>query len=186
VPKLYGADDAIHFAMRADNFVDQGDAERGSCEKGYEALMGLPRYELPSFLTGRVTSQKYSRWLTHKAATHAKRDRKRLPSTVVISDYKQKMHKAVCGSDGIDWYTGEKLDWEKIGTYNNDQSKANRSHYKAGLALLPTIDHVLGENSVYDFVICGWRTNDAKNDLNLVEFLDVCRKVVARHGSASL
>ena len=148
--------------------------------------MASLHYELPPFLTGRVSKEKYSRWLAHKAATHAKRDRERLPSIVVISDYKQKIHKAVCASDGIDWYTGERLEWEKIGTYNNDESKANRSHYKAGLALLPTVDHVLGENSVYDFVICGWRTNGAKNDLNLLEFLDVCRKVVARHGSAHL
>jgi len=87
---------------------------------------------------------------------------------------------------GTDWYTGEQLEWEKIGTYSNEESRANRSRYKAGLALLPTVDHVLGEDNVYDFVICGWRTNDAKNDLNLKEFLDVCRKVVARHGSANL
>jgi hypothetical protein len=148
--------------------------------------MASPSYEFPPFLNGRVTKQKYNTWLAHKAKAHVKRDRKRLSSTVTTSDYKQKIHRAVCTSGGIDWYTGENLEWEKISTYDNDESKTHRSHYKAGLALLPTVDHVSGEGNVYDFVICGWRTNDAKNDLNLQEFLDVCRKVLARHGSANL
>lgn len=144
------------------------------------------RYHFPAFLEGKVSKETYDRWLQHKARTHAKRDRKRLSSPVEITLYKQKIHAAVCASDGMDWYTGEMLDWHLIGTYNNDDSKAGRSKYKAGLALLPTADHVLGENNAYDFVVCGWRTNDAKNDLSLPEFLDVCRKVVARHGSANL
>jgi hypothetical protein len=148
--------------------------------------MAIPHYDLPGFLESRVTVKKYRNWLSHKAAAHAKRDRKRLPTPVILSLYKQKIHDAVQASGGVDWYTGENLEWEKISTYSNDDSKAGRSHYKASLALLPTADHVLGENDVYDFVICGWRTNDAKNDLNLQDFLDVCRKVVARHGSASL
>ena len=143
-------------------------------------------YKFPPFLDGRVTKQKYQNWLGKKAAAHAKRDRKRLTSPVVLSLYKRMIHDAVCASDGLDWYTGEALNWEKIGTYNNDESKAGRSHYKARLALLPTADHVLGEDGVYDFVICAWRTNDAKNDLNLLEFLDVCRKVVAHCGSVHL
>ncbi len=143
-------------------------------------------YEFPPFLEGRVTKQKYLNWLGKKAAAHVKRDRKRLTSPVILSLYKRMIHKAVCASGGKDWYTGENLEWEKIGTYNNDESKAGRSHYKARLALLPTADHVLGEDDAYDFVICGWRTNDAKNDLNLLEFLDVCRKVVAHRGATTL
>jgi hypothetical protein len=148
--------------------------------------MAVPRYDFPAFLEGRVAKDKYSRWLHRKAAAHARRDRKRLLVSVELSAYKQKIHAAVCHSAGIDWYTGENLEWEKISSYNNDESKLNRSKYKAGLGLLPTVDHVLGETGVYDFVICGWRTNDAKNDLNLQEFLDVCRKVIARHGSSNL
>ena len=145
--------------------------------------MASATYKLPPFLEGRVTGAKYRDWLGKKAAVHARRDRKRLTSTVVLSLYKRLIHEAVCSSNGLDWYTGEALEWEKIGTYNNDESKAGRSRYKAGLALLPTADHVLGENGAYDFVICGWRTNDAKNDLGLNEFLEVCRKVVAHRGA---
>ncbi len=89
------------------------------------------------------------------------------------------MHAAICASQGRDYYTGEDLHWELIGTYDNEQSKADRSTYKAGLALLPTIDHVLMEDGTYDFVVCAWRTNDAKNDMSHAEFIALCRRVVA-------
>ena len=148
--------------------------------------MTSPRYDLPAFLQSRVAVEKYRRWLHRKAAAHVRRDRKRLPTPLELSLYKQKIHQAVLQSDGVDWYTGEALEWEKISSYDNAEFKLNRSKYKAGFALLPTVDHVLGETEAFDFVICGWRTNDAKNDLNLQEFLEVCRKVIARHGSANL
>jgi hypothetical protein len=144
--------------------------------------MPLQQYPFPDFLEGRVTTQQYGRWLQRKAAAHVKRDRKRLSIPVVLSTYKRLIHTAVCTSGGVDWYTGEPLLWELISTYDNEKSKADRSHYKAGFALLPTIDHVLGDDGKYDFVICGWRTNDAKNDLSLDEFLTVCQLVLARHG----
>ena len=144
--------------------------------------MAAPRYELPDFLDGRVTKENYVRWLHRKAVAHVKRDRLRLPQAITNTVYKQQIHAAVCGSKGLDWYTGEALDWEKISTYDNVQSKAERSIYKAGFALLPTVDHVLRPDGAYDFVICGWRTNDAKNDMSLVEFLKLCRLVIDRHG----
>lgn len=142
----------------------------------------LQRNELPPFLVGRVTREAYARWLHRKAVAHVKRDRLRLAGPISTSGYKQQIHAAVCASNGADWYTGEPLAWEIISTYNNDESKADRSAYKARFAHLPTVDHVLREDGAYDFVICGWRTNDAKNDLSLGEFLDVCRRVLARHG----
>lgn len=139
-------------------------------------------YQLPEFLAGRVTRDVYVRWLHRKAAAHVKRDRLRMVGKIANAAYKQQIHAAVCGSGGLDWYTGEPLNWEKISTYDNASSKADRSVYKAGFALLPTVDHVLRLDGAYDFVICGWRTNDAKNDLSLTEFLKLCRLVIARHG----
>lgn len=144
--------------------------------------MAAPRYELPEFLNGRVTKEHYVRWLHRKAMAHVKRDRLRLDAQITNTIYKQQIHAAVCASDGLDWYTGEPLAWDKISTYDNEQSKADRSLYKARFALLPTVDHVLRLDGAYDFVICGWRTNDAKNDLSLTEFLKLCRLVIARHG----
>lgn len=89
------------------------------------------------------------------------------------------MHAAVVASKGLDHYTGEALDWHLIGTYCNESSKAGRSVYKATMALLPTLDHVLMEDGQWDFVVCAWRTNDAKNDLSHSEFVELCRKVVS-------
>jgi hypothetical protein len=43
------------------------------------------------------------------------------------------------------------------------------------------VDHVLLDDGRYDFVICGRRTNDAKNDLCHAEFIELCRRVMAHH-----
>ena len=136
-------------------------------------------YALPAFLAGRLSEEAYVRWLRRKCAAHVKRDRKRSAHAITGLDYRAKMHAAVRASAGRDFYTGEPLAWELIGSYSNDDSKAGRSTYKAGLALLPTVDHVLMEDGTYDFVVCAWRTNDAKNDLSHAEFIDLCRRVVA-------
>ena len=135
-------------------------------------------YKLPEFLTGRIEKPTYVKWLARKASTHAKRDRSRLGRTISVQSYKQAIHNAVETSKGVDWYTGEILEWEKISSYDNALAKKHRSNYKASLALLPTVDHVLNSEGNYDFVICSWRTNDSKNDLSLAEFISLCKKVI--------
>ena len=42
----------------------------------------------------------------------------------------------------------------------------------------PTVDHVSDGLGSANFKICGWRTNDTKNDLEMSEFLSVCRAVL--------
>lgn len=143
------------------------------------------RYLLPRFLEGRVALAVYRKWLQAKAQAHVIRDRKR-GQTVTVSGYKQQIHAAVQASLGHDWYTGEALEWERISTYDNAKSKAQRSAYKATMALLPTVDHVLAEDGTYEFVICGWRTNDAKNDMSVAEFVELSRRVVAHHERQAL
>jgi hypothetical protein len=139
------------------------------------------RYELPAFLKGKIEEETYIRWLRRKAAAHVKRDRKRCTYEIMGEHYRFLIHKAVTGSRGRDHYTGEDLHWELLSTYDNEASRADRSTYKATLALLPTVDHVSGADGRYDFVICAWRTNDAKNDLSHDEFVGLCRRVVAYH-----
>ena len=130
-----------------------------------------------------ISPARYWRWLARKAATHCKRDRRRIANnSITIANYKQLIHNAVCKSGGFDWYTGEELQWDLLSKYNNEESKARKSIYKSEFALLPTVDHVFVTSGKYDFVICGLRTNDAKNDLNLEEFVALCRRVIARHG----
>lgn len=147
------------------------------------------KHEFPPFLNGVVTPAKYELWLGRKATAHVRRDRKRRYSKAKRSLYKEAIHAAVRKSKWHDTYTGEKLDWKLISTYNNKDAKAGGHAYKAKFALLPTVDHVDAGATEASFVICGWRTNDAKHDLSLPEFLNLCEKAllhaghtVTRHG----
>jgi hypothetical protein len=140
------------------------------------------KYELPAFLVGVVGQDDYELWLRRKAQAHVKRDRKRGNEAAIGERYRNAIHLAVLASNGLDVYTGEALDWTLISKYDNDESKENGRHYKAGFALLPTVDHVGDGLGAAEFCICGWRTNDAKNDLELSEFLSLCQSVLEHHG----
>src|SRR5208283_344918 len=136
------------------------------------------KYQLPATLVGAVGQTVYERWLARKAIAHVKRDRKRGNSDAAIEAYKTAIHKAVELSKGLDVYTGEKLRWDLISTYNNEASRTGRRNYKATLALLPTVDHIGDGLGTADFKICAWRTNDAKGDLDYADFVELCRRVV--------
>lgn len=141
-------------------------------------------FDLPAFLDGVVTREAYVRWLQRKAAAHVRRDRKRGNGSASVSEYKRAIHDAVCASRGRDAYTDEDLDWDLISKYDNDESRQGRRGYKAKFALLPTVDHVGDGTGPADFRICAWRTNDAKGDLTLKEFVALCARVLAVNGSA--
>ena len=134
------------------------------------------KYQLPTFLVGVVSQEIYSKWLNSKTQTHLKRDKKLNPNASGKS-YKESIHQAVLQSNGKDAYTGEDLNWKLINQYDNTKSKLLGRTYKHQFALLPTLDHV-SERSSINFDICSWRTNDAKNDLSIQEFIELCRKVV--------
>lgn len=85
-------------------------------------------------------------------------------------------------SGGRDVYTGELLDWSLLSKYSNDESKMQGRVYKKRLAALPTLDHVDDGRGAPNFVITSWRTNDAKHDLDMVEFLALCQTVLRHHG----
>jgi hypothetical protein len=140
-------------------------------------------FNLSAFLDGVVTREAYVRWLQRRAATHLRRDRKRGNQSGSVSEYKRAIHQAVCASGGRDAYTGEGLDWGLISKYDNDESKQGRRSYKARFALLPTVDHVGDGTGPADFKICSWRTNDAKGELSLEDFVALCERVVAANRS---
>lgn len=143
----------------------------------------MPRkHSMPKFLEGKVQPEAYEKWLSRKAKAHIKRDRNRGNSTPTVSLYKEAIHAAVVLSEGLDAYTGERLDWTLLSKYNNEESKAGRHGYKAGFALLPTVDHVSAGATEASFRICSWRTNDAKNDLSLEMFIELCQKVLTHAG----
>ena len=110
-----------------------------------------------------------------------KRDRSR-GHICTISAYKDAIHSAVVSSAGKDAYTGEQLSWDLISTYDNDSSKAGKHLYKAGFALLPTVDHVEASSKSASFKVCAWRTNDSKNDLSHTDFIDLCKRVLEHEG----
>jgi len=143
------------------------------------------KYELPDFLKTATSQLVYERWLRRKAAAQVKRDRKRGNPTANGERYRLAIHQAVVSCEGNDSYTGESLRWDLISTYTNESSRVGRRRYKATLALLPTVDHVGDGLGPAAFRICAWRTNDAKNDLSLPEFIDLCRRVVAHFESNS-
>jgi hypothetical protein len=137
---------------------------------------------LPAFLEGRVQPLVYERWLSRKAAAHLKRDRKRGYEGITGANYRAAIHEAVLQSDGKDIYTGEALDWSLLSQYNNEESESGKHGYKAGFALLPTVDHIESSVSKSGFCICAWRTNDAKHDLSHQAFIELCVKVLVYAG----
>lgn len=141
------------------------------------------KYPLPDPLIGLCSAEAYARWLHRKAVAHCRRDRARRNLTATIESYKAAIHAAVARDGAVDAYTGEPLRWDLISTYSNDESSAGGRVYKKSLAALPTVDHVGDGLGAPDFRICSWRTNDAKNDLSLDEFVDLCEAVV-RHRRA--
>ena len=138
----------------------------------------MRKYQLSNKLATLVTQEVYERWLDNKARTHLSRDRKRGNLTATNEGYEKAIHQTVCDSDGRDAYTNEELDWSLLSTYNNKKSKEGGRHYKKQFALLPSVDHVGDGTGEADFKICAWRTNDAKNDLSYLEFVELCKKVV--------
>lgn len=134
-------------------------------------------YPVPDSLG--IEQDVYIRWLRRKVAAHVKRDRKRCAHAITGEDYRQKIHAAVCDHGTHDYYTGEELEWSLVSTWCDEDARLGRTGYKAGFALLPTVDHVPCADGGYDFVICAWGTNGAKNDLGREDFIALCRRVVA-------
>jgi hypothetical protein len=139
------------------------------------------KHTLPAFLNNQVDPSTYEKWLNRKAKTHVKRDRKR-DHICRSAAYREAIHAAVNLSDGKDAYTNEVLDWSLISTYRNEDSKQGRHAYKSRFALLPTVDHVSADATKASFRICSWRTNDAKGDLSIESFLDLCARILTHNG----
>jgi hypothetical protein len=145
------------------------------------------KYEVPSFAAAQgVTEVQYLRWLRGRARAHRKRDTKRAKKARITippeREYMESIHGAALSSKGVDAYTGELLDWSLIGTWNNASAKREGSGYKRRFRMMPTVDHVHGDDGrpvhAGDLNICGWEVNDAKNDLSLGAFRALCRKVL--------
>ncbi|MEB3362495.1 MAG: hypothetical protein VKI42_10280 [Synechococcaceae cyanobacterium] len=118
----------------------------------------------------------YPGWVQRKAVTLCKRDQKRGGSGTV-QQYRLAIHQAVLASEGRDHWTGEWLDWELIGTYDPKEAAADRGEHRKRFAMVPTLAH-RSSDSAPDFVVCAWRTSDAKHDMTAEELLTFCTAVV--------
>lgn len=140
-------------------------------------------FRLPDCLVDAIPEDQYRKWLHRKALALARRDRGRGFKSASLSSYKRAIHEGIIRDGARDWYTGEALDWSLISSYRNDASKAAGRAEKRRLAKMPTVDHEDGNLDAPRFRICGWAMNDAKNDLSLEEFLDLCSRVLKHHGA---
>lgn len=124
-----------------------------------------------------AVARTYPGWVQRKAVTLCKRDQKR-GGRGNVQDYRLAIHNAVVASGGLDHWTGEQLDWHLIGSYDPKQAETDGAEHKRRFALLPTPSQPSG-NPEPAFVICAWRTNDARHDMRPEELLEFCRRVVA-------
>jgi len=139
------------------------------------------KYRMPDSIKGQCDQAKYSRWLQHKAEAHVRRDKKKARRNMrvpTIALYKQMIHSAVCESQG-DFYTGLPLNWSLILKWENASAKRGGAQYKKSFAELPTVDHTVDEQGSLRFVICASYVNDAKSDLTLNEFYQLCENVLS-------
>jgi hypothetical protein len=145
--------------------------------------MSARLYSLPECLNDLVPEDQYRKWLQRKAQALVKRDRKRGNTQAAIAIYKEAINRAILRDGACDWYTGEELDWRLIGTYRNDTAKMAGRDIKRQMSHLPTVDHEDGGLGEPQFRLCGWSVNDAKNDLSLEDFVQLCKKVLAHQQS---
>ena len=143
--------------------------------------MRARKYPIPTFINeSDVTQEKYDSWLSGKASAHLKRDKKKSLSLAdSVASYKQKIHRAVEESNGVDYYTGEKIAWHLIGKWRNEDARNKSAKQKKKFNCLPTVDHFSHKKGDTRFVICSWQINDMKNDNEYSELLDLCNKVLS-------
>lgn len=145
--------------------------------------MSKDKYPLPACLVGRCDEKRFTKWLNGRTQAHVRRDNKRArKSDATAAKYKQEIYDAVCSGGLRDPYTGEELDWSLVGKYNNSEAKAGGQQYKRKFGLLPTVDHTFDELREQKLVICSWKVNDAKSDLTLDEFHNLCEMVLDHRG----
>ena len=156
---------------------------RGGMRESFCNPVNPQGYPLPGFLRGHVSGATYRRWLQRKAAAIVRRDRRRGNKGAKVAAYKRAIHEAVvCGGDR-DAYTGQPLRWDLISKYDNEASRRGGRHYKQRFGDLPSIDHIDEGRGRPRFLVCAWRTNDAKSDLSYEEFVALCRSVLRHHGT---
>ena len=125
----------------------------------------------------------YIKWLNKRARQLHDRDLAQgRPYGIAGSraSYKAAIHAAVIATGLWDPYTGDRMKWELIGTWDTSNVPDN-VYLDKGYYLMPTVDHVDPWADVLHLQVCTWRTNCCKGGLTPDEFVRVCRRVVERN-----
>jgi len=138
----------------------------------------MKKYQLPEFLEGVITQEKYERWLQRRSIAHVRRDKRRGNSDAKNVEYKIAIHDAIIQSKGLDVYTKEELDWSLLGKWDNEEAKKRGRHHKREFYRLPSVDHIGDGHGKPEFKICAMLTNDVKSDLSHEEPLNFCEKLL--------
>jgi hypothetical protein len=142
----------------------------------------MRKYQIPEFLVGVISQEKYERWLHRKALQHVRRDRHRGNRAAKNEEYKIAIHRAIMESGGVDAYTKESLDWKLLGKWDNEEAKKRGREHKKEFYLLPSVDHIGDGRGKPSFKICAMLTNDVKSDLSHEELLKFCEKLLKAAG----
>ena len=134
------------------------------------------KHQPPPWVSEHLDATSYNDWLSSKAQNMCRRDRKR-GGSYSIAEAKAAIHNAIVASGGRDYVTDEELRWDLLGNYDNEASGREGAAYKRARWMQPTVDH-LNSLPVCDFVICSWRTNDAKGDMSVEELKEFCGLVL--------
>jgi hypothetical protein len=136
------------------------------------------KWRLPKCLGAfALDEDAFLKWLDRKAKAHVGRDQKRGSQSATVPGYKQAILDAIEESQGGDYYTGEKLDWSRIGLWRNAEAAERRGDYRREFWMLPSVDHDFADSAKPVFHICSWRMNDSKNDQSIAEFLQLAARV---------
>ena len=132
----------------------------------------LSAYHAPSFIRASSSCDKYRAWLTGVAGSA-----RQTPGA------KKAIHVAVEAHGEYDFYTGEKLEWNRI---NHKKPGEGQSGWKAHKikGCYPSADHYNG-TSLADFRICSARVNWAKGSMTHDQFVNLCRRVVENETATS-
>ncbi|NVD45183.1 hypothetical protein [Qipengyuania atrilutea] len=136
----------------------------------------LSPYHVPDAVRLKgIGCARYGEWLERQAQNCKRRDP--VEHRRDIEEYRQAIHKAVEKSSGVDCYTGEPLEWNRL---NHDRPKGGGQHNHRIMGHYPTVDHYYGTGRL-EYRICCGSVNHAKGALDHQQFVELCRKVARRH-----
>ena len=134
-----------------------------------------PRHVPDSVRVKGVCCARYGEWLERQAQNCKQRDPKDMRRP--IEEYREAIHKSVEKSKGLDCYTGDPLEWNRL-NHEKPQGGGQHNHRIAGR--YPTVDHYFGRGRL-DYRICAGSVNHAKGALDHQQFVELCRKVTKHH-----